>query len=150
MYLAGCGSDLSEQRRQAQELTRQIKEREEQRDILKDGSVQRKARLADLDDLTGDCEKRNQQLQAMIQEKTRTVTSSKQELVRIENEVLQSREEAASVKKAVDECLLAVNAQQLALRHSRVQKADLDQLLDRHRDMLLGVVSKLVALKNIN
>ena len=143
-HLAGCSCDLSEQMKKAQELSRQIREQEDHRDSLKEGCVRRKARLADLGDLTGDSEKRNQKLEAMVQEKARAVAGSKERLARLENEIVKSKQEAGKVKQDIDGVLVAVNAEQLALKQSALQKNALDKLLSGHRDMLLNAVSVII------
>lgn len=140
-HLAGFGSDLSEQMKLAQELSRQIQEQEDHRDSLKEGCMQRRARLADLGGLTEDSEKRNQKLEAMVQEKARVLAGSKERVARLENEILKNKQEAGKVKQDIDGVLVAVNTEQLALKQSSLQKNALEKLLSGHRDMLLNVVS---------
>ncbi|XP_059490195.1 coiled-coil domain-containing protein 39-like [Neocloeon triangulifer] len=138
-HLAGCGSDLSELRKRSQELTKQIKEMEEQRDLMKESCMQRKARLADLSGMTEDSEKRNLRLEEMVQEKLRAVSKGNQDIHRIETETTRTKQELGGVKQSIDNCLVAVNAEQAALRNSQQQKNAVDKLLERHRDMILDI-----------
>ncbi|CAB3359257.1 Hypothetical predicted protein [Cloeon dipterum] len=138
-YLAGCGSDLAELRKRSQDTTKRINELESQRDIAREGCLQRKLRLENLGSLTGNSEKRNQRLEGMLQEKMRAVSKMKNDMHRIESETTQAKQEALKVKQETGNCLAVANAEEVTLRHVNQQKNEVDKLLEKHRDMLLNI-----------